>query len=351
MGARRALKIFTMNRRSLRPVLLALTALASMNAADSRSAFLKLIDRPRVAASPEITDTATTDGIQQIKFSYAADADNRVPAILVKAAGSSGRRPVVIALHGTGGKKEDEIPFMNELARAGFVAVAIDGRYHGARTKSAKRSEDYVDAILRTFRGGKEHPFFYDTAWDVMRLVDYLETRDDVDPKRIGIFGISKGGIEAYLAAAADPRIAVAVPCISVESFRWAAENNSWQSRIGTVQAAFDAGAKDLGIEKPGGDFVHTFYSRVAPGLDREFDGPAMVPLIAPRPLLSINGELDPRTPKGGLDLCAAAAREAYKAAGAGEKFVLHVQPNTAHKVNPESLVLAREWFVRWLKP
>jgi fermentation-respiration switch protein FrsA (DUF1100 family) len=184
-----------------------------------------------------------------------------------------------------------------------------------------------------------------------MRLIDWLVTRDDIDPKRIGIFGTSKGGIEAYLAAAADTRISVAVPCISVESFRWAAENNSWQSRIGTVQAAFDAAAKDSGVEKPDGAFVHTFYSKVAPGIDREFDGPAMVPLIAPRPLLAINGELDPRTPKGGLDLCAAAARAAYKAAGAEEKFVLHVQPNTAHQVKPESKVMAREWFVRWLKP
>ena len=330
-----------------------LTLLATVPrlAADTRADFLKLLDRPRVAPAVEIKETSSTDGLAHYAFSYAADADNRVPSILVKSPSAVGRRPVVIVLHGTGGKKEDEIPFMTELARAGFVAVAIDGRYHGARAKSAKRSEDYVDAILRTFRGGREHPFFYDTAWDVMRLVDYLETRDDVDPKRIGLFGLSKGGIEAYLAAAADPRIAAVVPCIAVESFRWAAENNSWQSRIGTVQAAFDAAAKDCGIEKPGADFVHTFYSKVAPGLDREFDGPAMVPLIAPRPLLSINGELDPRTPLPGLQLCADAARAAYQAAGAGEKFVLHLQPNTAHNVNPESLVLAREWFVRWLKP
>ena len=340
-----------MNRRTWFFISLALTALASMNAGDSRSAFLKLIDRPRVAVAPEITGTAPSDGITQISFNYAADADNRVPAILVKAANSSGRRPAVIALHGTGGKKEDEIAFMSDLARAGFVAVAIDGRYHGSRTKTGKGSTEYVDAILRTFRGGKEHPFFYDTVWDVLRLIDYLETRDDIDPKRIGLFGVSKGGIEAYLAAAVDPRIAVAVPCIAVESFRWATENNSWQSRIGTVQTAFDAAAKDSGIAQPDGEFVHTFYSRVAPGLDREFDGPTMVPLIAPRALLAINGELDPRTPKGGLDLCANAARAAYRAAGAEEKFSLRIQPNTAHKVLPESLVLAREWFVRWLKP
>lgn len=320
-------------------------------AADSRADFLKLIDRPRVPLAPDAKETPSTDGLTHIAFNYAADADNRVPGILLKSPGATGRRPVVIVLHGTGGSKEGELPYMAELVKDGFIAVSIDGRYHGARTKAGKGSAEYVEAILRTFRTGKEHPFFFDTAWDTMRLVDYLVTRDDIDPKRIGLFGTSKGGIEAYLVAAADPRIAVTVPCIGVESFRWAVENNSWQSRIGTVQAAFDAAAKDSGVEKPGAEFVHTFYSRVAPGLDREFDGPAMVPLIAPRPLLSINGEIDPRTPKGGLDLCAEAARAAYKAAGAEEKFVLRIQPNTGHQVRPESKVLAREWFIRWLKP
>ena len=48
------------------------------------------------------------------------------------------------------------------------------------------------------------------------QLIDYLETRDDVDPMRIGAIGISKGGVETYFAAAADTRIVVAVPCIPV---------------------------------------------------------------------------------------------------------------------------------------
>ena len=325
---------------------------ARLDAADSRAEFLKLLERPHVSLAAAAREIPAKDGLVRIDFSYSADADNRVPGILLKSAtASAGRRPVVIVLHGTGGTKEGELSYMTDLVHDGFVAVAVDGRYHGARTNTGKGSVEYVDAILRAFRTGQEHPFFFDSAWDTMRLIDYLVTRDDVDPKRIGIFGTSKGGIEAYLAAAADPRLAVVVPCISVESFRWAAENNSWQSRIGTVQAAFDAAAKESGITQPDGNFVHTFYSRIAPGIDREFDGPAMVPLIAPRPLLAINGEIDPRTPRPGLDLCADAARAAYKAAGAEEKFVLRIQPNTAHKVLPESKVLAREWFVRWLKP
>ena len=99
-----------------------------------------------------------------------------------------------------------------------------------------------------------------------MRLVDYLETRSDVDKTRIGLYGVSKGGIETYLTAAIDPRVAVAVPCISMESFRWALEHNSWQSRVGTVQNAFDAAAKASGVSSPDADFVGKFYERSDPG-------------------------------------------------------------------------------------
>ena len=73
--------------------------------------------------------------------------------------------------------------------------------------------------------------------------------------------------------------------------------------------------------------------------------------MIAPRPLLAINGDTDPRTPVPGLMLCAETARTAYRAAGAEENFTLTIQPNTGHKVNPESLVAAREWLAKHLKP
>ena len=204
---------------------LAFLALGShLPAADTRADFLQLIDRPRVAPAVEVKESAAppTGGLRHFTFSYASDADDRVPGILVKPAAASGRRPVVIDLHGTGGTKEGQLAFLEDLARAGFIAVAIDAPHHGARTKAGKGSKEYVDAILETFRTGRGHPFFYDTVWDVMRLVDYLDTRDDVDPARIGLFGISKGGIETYLTAAVDPRIAAAVPCIGVESFQWA---------------------------------------------------------------------------------------------------------------------------------
>ena len=162
-----------------------------------------------------------------------------VPGIVIRPEKVAGRRPTVIVLHGTGDSKEGMLDWAAELAMRGFLAVVIDGRYHGERIKTG-----YEDAILRAYKTGKEHPFLYDTVWDVMRLIDYLETRDDVDPKRIGLIGISKGGMETYLAAAADPRIAVAVPCTSVQSFRWALENNAWQARVRTIQSAVEGAAR-----------------------------------------------------------------------------------------------------------
>jgi dienelactone hydrolase len=326
---------------------------------DSRAAFLKLVDRPRVPLASEVSEPSETkeENTTQIAFSFAADAEQRVPGILIKSsvqpANSSARRPVVIALHGTGGTKESQLPLLTELAQLGFIAVAIDGRYHGARSKAGKGSAEYSEAILEAYRTGPsgEHPFFFDTAWDVMRLIDFLETREDVDASRIGLIGFSKGGIETYLTAAADPRVAVAVPCIGVQSFGWAIDHDGWQSRISTIQSAFDTAANDSGVAQPGPAFVRAFYDRVAPGIYSQFDGPSMLPLIAPRPLLSINGETDDRTPLPGLEECAAAARAAYKELGAEDKFVLHIQPKTGHKVTPEAMQLARAWLVRWLKP
>src|SRR5688572_32299538 len=198
-------------------LLLALTAIpASADPASTRGAFLRLIDRAVVALDPHEEELPAADGVRRYHFSFAADAAQRVPGLLVKSATSTGRRPVVIVLHGTGGTKEGSQDTVNRLVQSDFIGVAIDGRYHGERTAARSGAADYNAAIVRAWQTGKEHPFYYDTVWDIMRLIDYLVTRDDVDPARIGVIGFSKGGIEGYLAAAVDPRIACVVPCIGV---------------------------------------------------------------------------------------------------------------------------------------
>jgi dienelactone hydrolase len=283
-------------------------------------------------------------------------ANTRVPGIIIRPEDSA-KHAAVICLHGTGGNKDSELPMMRKLAKAGFIAIAIDAPYHGERTRAAatnpaaKGTDDYQQAIIKAFHGSGEHPLFFDTVRDVSRLIDYLEYRGDVDMTRIGLYGVSKGGIETYLAAAVEPRIAVAVPCIGVQSFKWALENNAWQPRVNTIPVAFKQTAKDAGYASPDAAFVKVFYNRVVPRIDSEFDAPQMLPLIAPRPLLIINGDSDVRTPLPGLQLCIDSAKAAYHAQNADDKLKVIIQPNTAHKVNPDSEDAAISWFVQWLQP
>lgn len=335
--------------------LLALQLIAPAHAdsfSETRAAYLAVIDRPRVALKPELTELPPVEGFKKHHLWFSADATERVPGYVVLPDPKSfkGRRPVIIALHGTGGTKDNMADIVLKAVKLGFIGVAIDGRFHGERTQAGEGAKEYNAAIEKAFRTGEGHPFFYDTTWDVMRLVDYLVTRKDVDPARIGLTGISKGGIETYLTAAADERIAAAVPFIGVQSFKWALDNGQWRARIATIQSAFDASAAHAG--KPGNvDFVRDFYARVVPGIDGPFDGPEMLKLIAPRPLLVVNADSDANTPIAGVRLAVRTAGPVYAAADAGERLQLVIQEDTPHRVNPESVVTALAWFVKWLKP
>jgi dienelactone hydrolase len=323
-------------------------ATASSTTQQTRDAFLKMIDRPKVDLAAEETFQSTKDGISRYHFTYASEAGQRVPGLLLakpEILKDGNRHPVVIDLHGTGGNKEAESARLIVLAKASFIAIAIDGRYHGERGKPA----DYNAAIAKAFTDGKSHPLYYDTIWDLMRLVDYLDTRPDVDPKRIGMIGISKGGIETWLTAAVDPRIAVAIPCISAQSFAWGLDNDAWHHRVGTVQAGFDAAAKSAGIDRPDAKFARQFYDRVIPGIYGQFDCPQMLPLIAPRPLLVISGDKDPINPVEGLHLCEQSTAPVYAADGVSDRFKVILQPNTGHAVTKSAEAEAVAWFQKWL--
>jgi dienelactone hydrolase len=331
--------------------ILLLTSAGTILLAGPREDFLKLIDRPRVPLAPEVTNIGSTDGLSEFRFTFATDAAERVPGILIQpksVAGSSGQRfPVIICLHETGGSKEGFRPELLELAAKGILGVAIDGPFHGERAAH----ESYDQAILQAYRTRKGHPFLYDTVWDVMRLIDYLDTRSDVDPSRIGLIGFSKGGMEAYLAAAVDTRIRVVVPCIGVQSFRWALDNGGWSARTDSFKPALQGAARDAGVWFVRASFVRQFYDRVVPGIYSEFDGPSMLPLIAPRPLLTINGALDSKTPRPGVLECIASAKLAYAAAGASDKARFIIEENTGHEVTSEAFATAMEWLQRWLQP
>ncbi len=331
-------------------LLLAAPALAAPpTAPDARADFWKIIDRPRVPLDPVERPLPATAAYDQSHVTFTSEPGQPVPTLVMRPTGATGRLPVVIVLHGTGGTKEQNRGMMALLVKQGFLAVSIDGRYHGERSREGKGTATYYAAIAQAYRDGKSHPWLYDTVFDVTRLIDYLQTRPDVDATRIGLMGFSKGGMETYLTAAIDPRVAAAVPCISVQDFRWELDHDQWHHRIDTVKGGFDAAAQASGADPADPKFVQRFYDRLVPGIDGEFDCPKMLPLIAPRPLLAVSGELDPINPLPSAEIAVAAAKAAYTAAGVPERFTFTVEPKVGHDVKPQYRQQIAEWFAKQL--
>lgn len=331
--------------------------------AEVKAAFLKQLDRPRFPLDVKAdSPLAEGEGLISERLTFASEraalgGSERVPVLIVRPEMPKGRLPAVIALHGTGGSKEGMKPWLTELAKLGFIAVAIDARYHGHRSPVIEKqgATAYNEAITRAWRTPKgqpqEHPFYFDTCWDIWRTLDYLETRGDVDPKRIGMIGISMGGIETWLAGAVDDRVAVAIPAISVQSFRWSLENNQWQGRARTIAAAHQAAAKDLGEPAVNARVCRALWDKVIPGIRDKFDCPSMLRLFAGRPVLIINGDRDPNCPIAGAERAFASAEAAYKEAGASDRLKILVGKGVGHTVTPDQHRAAIDWFVRWLKP
>ncbi len=106
---------------------------------------------------------------------------------LLKAA--SPVKGTVIYLHGVADCKIDGLRFARFMHEQHFNVFLYDARRHG-------QSE------------GTYCTYGYDEKYDVIRIIDYLESRTDITPGKIGIFGTSMGAAVALQAAALDQRIA-----------------------------------------------------------------------------------------------------------------------------------------------
>jgi dienelactone hydrolase len=116
-----------------------------------------------------------------------------------------------------------------DLACNGFIVLAIDPigqgeRYQvvegGARLHTSSTAEHTHAGFPFWLRGLSIARHF---IWDIMRGIDYLQTRDDVDASRIGITGNSGGGTQTCYLMMCEPRLAAAVPCtfvMTLESYQ-----------------------------------------------------------------------------------------------------------------------------------
>ncbi|KAL4438723.1 hypothetical protein ABPG77_006327 [Micractinium sp. CCAP 211/92] len=259
--------------------------------------------------------------------------------------------PAVLLLHATGVDKDSLAARQAEFARRGYLAAALDCRYHGERADPALAGgEGYQQALVRAWRGSGERPFLLDNVWDILRTLDYLQARPDVDAARIGLTGVSLGGMHTWLAAAVDERVAAAAPMIGVQYFGWAVRESLYHARVESIPLVFQAAAADLALQlsaaaaarqqPPGSscsgdvtpEVVTAVWNVLLPGMLEVWDAPYSLPLLAPRPLLIANGQLDPRCPMQGLELALESVRAAYSSLGAPDLFQLYVEPGCGHE-------------------
>src|SRR4051812_33454006 len=72
----------------------------------ARDEFLRVLDRPRVPLAPTVPRVTAESVYTREVLSFFSERDERVPTLIVRRLGQTGKAPVVIALHGTGGSKE-----------------------------------------------------------------------------------------------------------------------------------------------------------------------------------------------------------------------------------------------------
>ena len=113
--------------------------------------------------------------------------------------------------HSHRGRDGNKVAYMSHgiwLARHGYICMIVDSLELG-EIASFHHGTYNLDRWWWQSRGytpaGVE-------AWNGVRGIDYLCSRPDVDPQRIGVTGISGGGAATYWVAAADPRVQAAVP-------------------------------------------------------------------------------------------------------------------------------------------
>ena len=134
------------------------------------------------------------------------EPNNTVPAdyFLPKGIKPGEKRPAVVCLHILNGKFELVNMVCSALAKRGVPAIMIKLPYYGERSipggfSSFRRQGDlFCQGLLQGFE-------------DIRRTVDFLESRPEVDPKRIGVTGLSLGAIVSARVAADEPRFSKVV--------------------------------------------------------------------------------------------------------------------------------------------
>src|SRR2546426_3655758 len=134
-------------------------------------------------------------------------------------------------------------------------------------------------------------------VWDVMRTLDYIATRSELDSSRVGCMGISGGGTVTSFSTALEPRIRVAMVSGYVNTFR---------DSVGSLAHCID---------------------NYVPGILNWAEMYDIAGLIAPRPLFVESGEKDNIFPIAASVESFNRVREIYSVFGAADRVEQEVFP------------------------
>ena len=154
------------------------------------------------------TDLSPAGGTIERGFTVTREGD-AIPGILWQSGDATSPAPLVLLGHGGSGHKRNERMLMLGRMFAevyGWNAAAIDGPVHGDRGPVADPAKDPEYAAMWR----RDDPVG-DMIDDWKAVLDALMARDEVDPERVGYWGVSMGTMFGLPFVASDPRIRVAV--------------------------------------------------------------------------------------------------------------------------------------------
>jgi|GEM_PF-5285237 len=281
-----------------------------------RSRFLAAVggvSRPGVSGV-EVRDLGFRDGVAVERVSWSAGPDVRVYGLLLRPTWRPGPLPAVLCLPGSAMRPEDLLPSWGGMvAEAGYAAFLVDVK--PARLRSG---------IHREIAEGRA--MVWNLALDVLSALDYLAGRPDIDAGRIAALGVSIGGTQAWMAAALDPRVRVAIPVVGVTSYA-------------SLSRCVLPGGRSY-LQSHGWYYYHPVLQ-----IAEQYD---LVSLAAPRPLALLATTGDDCFPVDGVRECERRIGALYATLGVPERFETVVEPGP-HGFPTGLRRAALGWLERWL--
>ncbi len=290
-----------------------------------------------VPLDPQVVERTSSDGITREKVVIQTHEGVHLPLyLLVPEENRDGQ--AIVALHGHGGRggygKEqvagvigDDSVLQRQIrrldynyglrfAQEGYITITPDFRSFGERTEALPRSNyDPCDVNFFRYACYDRENFIRYQIWDGMRAIDYLMSREEVNPDRVGLTGLSYGGRMTMYIGALDKRMKV---CVASGAMNFLKERKT----IGIICG-----------------------SQTLPGLLTYGDTREIFGLIAPRPLLMQLGTNDATSPVLYAPEIDGDLGRIYRSAGDESRYDLDVF-HSKHRYNFET---ALRWFRRWL--